>query len=53
MDAKAKTKIPSGCDTEEFTRFEKLAKQLVSVPKKDIKDQERKAAKSDSRKQRS
>jgi hypothetical protein len=48
-----KTRVPSECGTEEFTRFKELAKQLVSVPKKDIQEREKKAAKSDPRKKRS
>ncbi len=42
MEGESKTElIPSGCKTEEFSRFEQLAKQLVNVPKKDIKDREK------------
>jgi hypothetical protein len=36
MDTKKKLEVPSECSTEEFTRFENLAKLLVTVPKKDI-----------------
>ena len=42
MRLKPKIEIPSGCSTEEFTRFEELVRLLVSVPKKDIKDREKK-----------
>jgi hypothetical protein len=51
--SKSKLDVPSGCDTEEFTRFKELAKQLVSVPKKDIQEREKKAAKSAPKKERS
>jgi len=36
--------------SEEFSRFEKLGKQLVNVPKKDVQDQEKKEAKKKSAK---
>ncbi len=47
MEPKTKPKrdVPSGCGTEEFTRFTELAKQLVSVPKKDAQERERESKK--------
>ena len=39
--------------TDEFTRFEELTRKLVSVPKKDIQEQEKnKASKRESRSKR-
>lgn len=37
-------KRPTEKKSEEFSRFEKLGKQLVKVPKKDIQDREKKEA---------
>ena len=42
MNGESKIEIPSECKTEEFSRFEKLARQLVKVPKKEIQDREKK-----------
>ena len=33
--------------SDEFTRFEELTRKLVSVPKKDVRDQEKKTKKKD------
>jgi hypothetical protein len=38
---KMKKKAESDPKSDEFTRFEELAKKLVSVPKKDIQDKEK------------
>jgi hypothetical protein len=40
-EPKKKLEVPSECSTEEFTRFENLAKLLVSVPKKAVKNKEK------------
>ena len=45
--------VPSGCDTEEFTRFDTLLRDVLKVPKKEIQEQEKKAPKNASRKKRS
>lgn len=42
MKSRKKTEVLKECKTEEFTRFEKLTKKLVSVRKADIKDAEKK-----------
>ena len=41
MDTKKKLEVPSECSTEEFMKFENLAKLLVSIPKTDSKDKEK------------
>jgi hypothetical protein len=40
-------------ESEEFRRFEELTRKLVSVPKKEIQDRKKKAAKSETKKHRS
>jgi hypothetical protein len=32
--------VPSGCETEEFTRFDALLRDVLRVPKKEIVDRD-------------
>jgi hypothetical protein len=42
MEPETKKKlVPSGCDSEEFTRFNNLLRDVLKVPKKEIQDRER------------
>lgn len=54
MEDVMKTNTPTPNDTsKEFKKFHEFAKKLVSVPKRDIKDQEKKASKNETKKDRS
>ena len=45
-----KLEVPSGCDTDEFTRFNTLLRDVLKVPKKEIQERERKTTKKTVRK---
>lgn len=47
-----KEKIDREQDGKEFERFEELTRKLVSVPKKDVKKEEKKFKKSQEKKKR-
>jgi hypothetical protein len=47
-----KLETQSECSTEEFARFDHLLREVLRVPKEEIKKQEEKTAKSASRKKR-